>query len=105
MTTTKKDIVQQLAERLELQPEAARKSTETILAILAEALLEGEYWEIRNFGVFRTKQRAPRLGRNIHTGEKVAVPSYRDVVFKPGREMLQRVAAPAEFTRPKTRKS
>ncbi len=104
MTTTKHDIAQQMNERLAIDPKVAAKSVETILAVISDALVEGEYWELRNFGVFKLKQRAPRLGRNIHTGEDIPVPSYRDVVFKPGKEMLKRVAAASRIARPKSRK-
>ena len=74
------------------------------LDVLADALVEGHYWEMRNFGVFKLKQRSRRMGRNIHTGEKVPVPSYRDVVFKPGKVMLERVAKAPLVVRPKLRK-
>lgn len=104
MTTTKHDISQQLSERLTVDPKVANKAVETILATISDALVEGEYWELRNFGVFKLKQRAPRLGRNIHTGDNIPVPSYRDVVFKPGKEMLKRVADAPKIVRPKLRK-
>lgn len=103
MTTTKKDIVQQMSERLEITPAHALRSAEMIFDILADALVEGEYWELRNFGVFKTKERAARMGRNIHTGEDVPIPAYRDLVFKPGREMLCRVNQLSQFTQPKRR--
>jgi integration host factor subunit beta len=104
MTTTKHDISQQLSERLSLDPKEANRAVESILATISDALVEGDYWELRNFGVFKLKQRAPRLGRNIHTGDNIPVPSYRDVVFKPGKEMLLRVADAPKIVRPKLRK-
>ena len=104
MTTTKHDIAQQLSERLEIDPRIAGNAVEAILATISDALVEGEYWELRNFGVFKLKQRAPRMGRNIHTGDNIPVPSYRDVVFKPGKEMLERVANAPKIVRPKLRK-
>ncbi len=104
MTTTKHDIAEQMSERLAIEPKVATKATETILSVISDALVEGEYWELRNFGVFKTKQRAPRLGRNIHTGEEIPVPSYRDVTFKPGKEMLRRVAQAPKIAKPKPRK-
>ena len=104
MTTTKHDITQQLSDRLEIDPKVAGNAVEAILATISDALVEGEYWELRNFGVFKLKQRAPRLGSNIHTGANIPVPSYRDVVFKPGKEMLERVADAPKIVRPKLRK-
>ncbi|NLV43850.1 MAG: integration host factor subunit beta [Candidatus Hydrogenedentes bacterium] len=104
MTATKRDIAEQMSERLGIHPDEGLKAIETILDVLADALVEGNYWEMRNFGVFKLKQRSRRMGRNIHTGEKVPVPSYRDVVFKPGKVMLERVAKAPLVVRPKLRK-
>jgi len=104
MTTTKHDIAQQMSDRLAIDPKIAGKAVETVLGVISDALVEGEYWELRNFGVFKLKQRAPRLGRNIHTGDNIPVPSYRDVVFKPGKKMLERVARAPKIVRPKPRK-
>lgn len=104
MTTTKQDIVQQMSERLDLEPEDALKAVEALLAILSDGLVEGDYWELRNFGVFKIKDRAPRTGRNIHTGDNIPVPSYRDVVFKPGKKMLEKAAQAPTITRPALRK-
>ncbi len=104
MTATKRDVADQLSERLGMSPEEGLNAVENILTVLADVLAEGNYLEMRNFGVFKLKQRSPRLGRNIHTGEQVPVPSYRDVVFKPGKVMLERVAAATQIVRPKLRK-
>jgi nucleoid DNA-binding protein len=104
MTATKHDIAQQMSERLGIEVDEGIKAVESILSVISDALIEGEYWEMRNFGVFKLKQRAQRVGRNIHTGEKVPVPSYRDVVFKPGKVMLERVAQSPKVVRPKLRK-
>ena len=47
--------------------------------------------ELRNFGVFEVKARAPRKARNPRTGDKVYVPSKNVVTFKPGKEMEELV--------------
>jgi integration host factor subunit beta len=56
---------------------------------MVQALKEGKTIELRNFGVFKVRQRAPRRGRNPKTGQEVPVPSKRVVVFKPGLLMRQ----------------
>jgi len=56
---------------------------------LIAGLKEGKTVELRNFGVFKIRQRAPRRGRNPKTGQEVPVPSKRVVVFKPGLLMRQ----------------
>ncbi len=64
--------------------------------------------ELRNFGVFEVKRRAPRKARNPRTGDKVFVPEKYVVTFKPGKEMeervkeLERKKAAARLARSKT---
>ncbi len=56
---------------------------------LVESLKAGQTVELRNFGVFKVRQRASRRGRNPKTGQEVPVPPKRVVVFKPGLLMRQ----------------
>ena len=52
-----------------------------------EALLNGERVELRGFGVFEPRPRKKGFGRNIKTGQMVAIPLGRSVRFKPGKEL------------------
>ncbi len=103
MTVTKNDLALQMSERLAIEPEDALTVVEAILGEIADGLTEGGYWELRNFGVFKLKRRAPRAGRNIATGERLPVPSRQDIVFKPGKEMRLRVDNAPTIVRPKPR--
>ncbi|MFA5431184.1 MAG: HU family DNA-binding protein [Candidatus Omnitrophota bacterium] len=47
--------------------------------------------ELRNFGIFKIKERKSRTGRNPRTGQTVPVPPRKVVVFKPGLEMKKLV--------------
>jgi len=47
--------------------------------------------ELRNFGVFKVKQRKPRSARNPRTGEVVQVEAQKKVTFKAGKEFLRRL--------------
>jgi integration host factor subunit beta len=62
----------------------------TLDAIIQTLVSEGRI-ELRNFGVFEVKRRAPRKARNPRTGDKVYVPSKNVVTFKPGKEMEELV--------------
>jgi nucleoid DNA-binding protein len=62
----------------------------TLDAIIHTLVSEGRI-ELRNFGVFEVKRRAPRKARNPRTGDKVYVPSKNVVTFKPGKEMEELV--------------
>jgi integration host factor subunit beta len=58
---------------------------------IVDRLVKEERIELRNFGVFEVKRRAPRKARNPRTGDKVFVPEKFVVTFKPGKEMEERV--------------
>ena len=54
-------------------------------------LVEEGRVELRNFGVFEVKRRAPRKARNPRTGEKLFVPEKSVVTFRAGQNVQQRV--------------
>jgi nucleoid DNA-binding protein len=56
---------------------------ESILDSIVKALHSGDKVEIRGFGVFRTRRRQPRIGRNLKTGTRVEVPAKKIPYFKP----------------------
>ncbi len=62
-----------------------------IFDYLSENLKEGDKVEVRGFGSFTVKTRASRIGRNPKTGEAVSIPERRVVLFKPGKELTERV--------------
>ncbi len=59
--------------------------------VIVESLVRSEKVELRNFGVFKIKERRARFGRNPRTGQSVPVPPRKVVVFKPGLEMKQKI--------------
>ena len=54
-------------------------------------LSNGHRVRLSGFGTFLMQIRAPRTGRNPHTGEAVPIPARYIPVFKPGDE-LKRVS-------------
>ena len=81
---TKKDIVLKVAAETNVKQLDVKKTVQKSLDAIVAALAKGETVELRNFGIFKVKQRKGRTGRNPRTGEKVPVPPKRVVVFKPG---------------------
>ena len=88
---TKKEIVKQISERLDLTQLKTKEIVQQTLDAIVETLLEAGRIELRNFGVFEVKRRKARKARNPRTGEKVDVPPKNVVTFKPGKEMEERV--------------
>jgi integration host factor subunit beta len=88
---TKKEIVKQISDDLELTQLKVKDIVQkTFDAIVATLLQEGRI-ELRNFGVFEVKRRKARKARNPRTGEKVDVEPKNVVTFKPGKEMEEKV--------------
>lgn len=89
---TKKDIVRSIAEDLGISQQEAKATVEKVFKAILNALVEEGRVELRNFGVFEVRRRAPRRARNPKTGERVFVPEKSVVTFKPGRVVKDRVA-------------
>ena len=89
---TKSDLIQILSLKFPMLPakevEAAVKG---IVDHMAEVLAIGGRIEVRGFGSFSVRYRAPRTGRNPKTGSKVELTEKHVPHFKPGKDLRDRV--------------
>ena len=88
---TKKDIVLRITDMTGIKQVDVKTIVQRTFDVIIESLVRDEKVELRNFGVFKIKQRKARFGRNPRTGESVPVPPRKVVVFKPGQEMKLRI--------------
>jgi nucleoid DNA-binding protein len=88
---TKKDIILKVSDDTKLKQIDVKKIVQKTFDYITQALARGENIELRNFGIFKVKQRKSRTGRNPRTGQVVPVPPRKVVVFKPGLEMKKLV--------------
>jgi len=88
---TKKDIILKVSDETNLKQVDVKRVVQKTFDCIVEALARGEKIELRNFGVFKVKQRKSRTGRNPRTNQVIPVPPRKVVVFKPGLEMKQKV--------------
>ena len=88
---TKKDIVLKIAGETGVKQLDVKKVVQRTLDHIIGSLERGETVELRNFGVFKVRQRRGRLGRNPRTGQEVPVPPKKVVVFKPGLIMRAQI--------------
>lgn len=88
---TKKDIVLKITDQTGIKQVDVKKIVQKTFDVIVESLILNEKVELRNFGVFKIKERRARFGRNPRTGESVPVPPRKVVVFKPGLEMKQKI--------------
>lgn len=75
---------------------SAERVVDVVLDNIAEALVAGDRVEIRGFGSFQSKAYQGYTGRNPRTGEAVEVAPKRLPVFRPGKELRERVDLPED---------
>ena len=88
---TKKDIVLKITDMTGIKQVDVKTIVQKTFDVIIDSLIRSEKVELRNFGVFKIKERKARFGRNPRTGESVPVPPRKVVIFKPGLEMKQRI--------------
>ena len=88
---TKKDIVLKITDLTGIKQVDVKNIVQKTFDMIIDSLVRAEKVELRNFGVFKIKERRARFGRNPRTGESVPVPPRKVVVFKPGLEMKQKI--------------
>lgn len=88
---TKKDIVIKITDQTGIKQVDVKKVVQKTFEAIVGSLASGEKVELRNFGVFKVKERRARTGRNPRTGQSVPVPPRKVAVFKPGLEMKKKI--------------
>lgn len=89
---TKSELIEKLATDFpHIQVKDVESAVKEILEQMAGSLAVNERIEIRGFGSFSLHFRAPRVGRNPKTGDKVELDGKYVPHFKPGKELRERV--------------
>jgi DNA-binding protein HU-beta len=79
----KSQLVDALADRLGDRRTAAT-AVDALLQIVVDTVRSGDSVSLAGFGVFESRARAARTGRNPRTGEAVDVPATTVPAFRPG---------------------
>ncbi len=87
----KSQLIEALAQEINLPLREASPITNTILDTMVDALAAGDSIEIRGFGSFVVKDYGSYMGRNPKTGESIKVPPKRLPFFKVGKELKENV--------------
>ena len=93
---TRSELIERILERA---PHVPRREAEAIIHAvfdcMCRALVAGKRIELRGFGVFSVRTRRARTGRNPKTGQSVSIPERRTLSFAAGKELRERLNAPA----------
>ena len=93
----KSQLVDALADRLGDRKTAAT-AVDALLQIVVDTVRSGDSVSLAGFGVFESRARAARTGRNPRTGETVAVPATTVPAFRPGTGFRSAVSGDAAGT-------
>ncbi|MCK4624487.1 MAG: integration host factor subunit beta [Phycisphaerae bacterium] len=90
---TKKEMIRLIAAELNVNQVLTGKIVQSTLDMILNTLVATGKVELRNFGVFKVKKRAPRKARNPKTNEEVLVPAKNVVCFQPGKNVAAMIAS------------
>lgn len=90
-TYTREEIVSEVCRDTSYSRGMVTTVMNAILDNITLQLSRGNRVQFAGFGTFELKERAPRTGRNPHTGEPVPIPARVIPSFEPG-EVLKRAA-------------
>lgn len=89
--TNKTDLVEALAEELNLSVSKTWKIVDTMLQSMSDALGRGESIQLRGFGTFKIKQYGSYTGRNPRTGKPVSIKPKKLPIFTVGKHLARAV--------------
>ena len=87
----KASIVDKVHEVLGGTKSQSEKVVDTMIESIVEGLKDGEEVSIAGLGIFSTKMRPARTGRNPRTGESIQVPAMRVPKFRPAKALKDSV--------------
>ena len=69
----------------------ADRAVETVIDSIVKALASGEEVSVAGLGIFVTKARPAREGRNPRTGETIRIAATRTAKFRPAKALKEAV--------------
>lgn len=87
----KSELVQSVAEKIDIPKATAAKAVDAIIDSIKEALAKGDPVTLIGFGTFSVRDRAARTGRNPKTGDPIEIKEAKVPIFKPGKALKEAV--------------
>ena len=87
----KADIIEKVHEVLGGTKADAERAVETFVSTTVSALQAGDEVSIAGLGIFSTKMRPARTGRNPRTGESIEIPAMRVPKFRAAKGLKDAV--------------
>ena len=88
----KTELIASVANAAGVTRKDAERIVNATFDTIAAQMAAGERVQVSGFGIFETKQRQARVGRNPLTKEAIEIPASRVPVFKAGKALKDKVA-------------
>lgn len=87
----KTELVNAVAEKTGLTKPNAKKAVEAVIDTIGETLVEGDKVVLIGFGTFSVVEKPERKGVNPRTKEKITIKARKNIKFKAGAELENKV--------------
>jgi DNA-binding protein HU-beta len=88
---TKEHLINAVAKALDITQVAAEQAAVAVLDSIKQGLVKDGKVVIRGFGLFTTKKKSKRMGRNPKTGAPAVIAARRVVSFKASKLLKAQV--------------
>jgi integration host factor subunit alpha len=87
MAVTKASLASELNKKIGFNKTESRIIVDSFFEEINNVLANGENVKLASFGNFELRNKNPRIGRNLRTGEAVQIESRRVVTFNAGQKL------------------
>jgi DNA-binding protein HU-beta len=88
----KSELVAEIATRTKLPSSEVATVVDSLIEVVARAVVRGEKVVLSGFGTFHRRARARRTARNIWAGQPLTVKPTNVPAFRPGKPFREAVA-------------
>ncbi len=88
----KTELIAAAAEKAGLTKKDTERALNAALDTILAQMAAGDKVQLAGFGIFETKERQARTGRNPHTKEAIEIPAATVPVFKASKAMKDQIA-------------
>ncbi len=88
----KNELISAIAEKAGITKKDADRILSATLETITAELVAGNKVQLSGFGIFETKTRAARTGRNPHTKQTIEIAAARVPAFKASKTLKDQIA-------------
>lgn len=98
-TVSTKSLMLEAAENFkEIPKKLTKEVVQFFLNSVEETVVSGKKVRLDKLGILQVKDRAPRMGRNPQTGEKIKIPASKKVAFRAAASLKEAVGIKKKST-------